>query len=67
MRKTEELIARSPRGKGEDVLLGEINKVEAEKVAVVVISLISKVTGCIASGFAFCSSIFSMVEFPPAA
>ena len=43
--KTEELITRSPRGKRVGVLLDEINKIDSEKVAVVAISLISKVTG----------------------
>ena len=49
--KTEELIRRSPRGKRVGLLLDEVNKIEAEKVARMAILLISKASGCIVSGY----------------
>ena len=50
---SEELIRRSPRGKRVGLLLDEVNKIEAEKVARMAILLISKVSGCIVSGYKY--------------
>ena len=49
--KAEELIRRSPRGKRVGLLLDELNRIEVEKVAEIAISLISKASGCIISGY----------------
>ena len=49
------------------LLLDEVNKIEAEKVAQIAILLISKASGCIIqTQIAICSTIFRVVHFSPA-
>ena len=48
--KTEELIRRSPRGKRVGLLLGEIEKIELERITEMAIVLVSQANRCISSG-----------------